>query len=142
MIILDTDVVSLVLGRESEVRERILSRIDMARRSEAVVTTIITYEEQIRGWFKVLSRAKTLRDAIGAYERLSKYVEDYRTLTVVRFNEGAAVAFQRLQGEKLRLGTMDLRIAAIVLANDATLWSRNLRDFERIPGLRVADPGR
>lgn len=142
MIILDTDVVSLVLGRESEVRERILSRIDMARRSEAVVTTIITYEEQIRGWFKVLSRAKTLPDAIGAYERLSRYVEDYRTLTVVRFNEGAAVAFQRLQGEKLRLGTMDLRIAAIVLANDATLWSRNLRDFERIPGLRVADPGR
>lgn len=32
---------------------------------------------------------------------------------------------------------MDLRIASIVLANGATLLSRNLRDFDRVPGLRV-----
>ena len=32
---------------------------------------------------------------------------------------------------------MDLRIASIAIANDATLLSRNLKDFSRVPGLRV-----
>jgi tRNA(fMet)-specific endonuclease VapC len=34
---------------------------------------------------------------------------------------------------------MDLKIAAIVLARDAILLSRNLDDFRQIPDLRVED---
>jgi predicted nucleic acid-binding protein len=34
---------------------------------------------------------------------------------------------------------MDLRIAAIVPENNATLVSRNLRDFQRVSGLVVED---
>lgn len=34
---------------------------------------------------------------------------------------------------------MDLKIAAITLAQDALLVSRNLRDFSRVPDLRVED---
>jgi len=34
---------------------------------------------------------------------------------------------------------MDLKIAAIAIANDATLLSRNLRDFGKVPDLRVED---
>jgi tRNA(fMet)-specific endonuclease VapC len=34
---------------------------------------------------------------------------------------------------------MDLKIASIVLAHDATLLSRNLRDFQQVPNLRVED---
>ncbi len=37
------------------------------------------------------------------------------------------------------LGTMDLKIASITLANNAILLSRNLCDLERIPDLRVED---
>jgi tRNA(fMet)-specific endonuclease VapC len=33
----------------------------------------------------------------------------------------------------------DLKIAAISLANNATLLSRNMQDFRRVPGLRVED---
>jgi predicted nucleic acid-binding protein len=44
---------------------------------------------------------------------------------------------QQLRKSHLRVGTMDLKIAAIVLARDATLLSRNVRDFKGIPGLRV-----
>ncbi len=41
--------------------------------------------------------------------------------------------------ENLNVRKMDLRIAAIVLEKGATLVSRNLRDFRRVPGLRVED---
>ena len=38
-----------------------------------------------------------------------------------------------------RVATMDLRIAAIVLSQGATLLSRNMVDFGKIPGLKVED---
>jgi tRNA(fMet)-specific endonuclease VapC len=34
---------------------------------------------------------------------------------------------------------MDLKIAAIVLAQDATLLTRNLPDFRKVPRLKIAD---
>jgi tRNA(fMet)-specific endonuclease VapC len=40
---------------------------------------------------------------------------------------------------KIRIGTMDLKIAAIALAHGATLLSRNLVDFKKVPGLTVED---
>jgi hypothetical protein len=47
--------------------------------------------------------------------------------------------FNRLRKERVRIGTVDLKIASIVLVNDATLVSSNLRDFSKVPGLRVED---
>jgi predicted nucleic acid-binding protein len=38
-----------------------------------------------------------------------------------------------------RIGTMDLKIAAIVLSKGDTLLSRNLSEFGRISGLKVED---
>jgi tRNA(fMet)-specific endonuclease VapC len=34
---------------------------------------------------------------------------------------------------------MDLKIAAIALFNNATLLSRNLKDFRKVPDLNVED---
>jgi len=47
--------------------------------------------------------------------------------------------FRKLQASRVRIGTMDLRIAAIAIANDATLLTRNLSDFGKVPGLRAED---
>lgn len=47
--------------------------------------------------------------------------------------------YQQFQQQRLRVGTQDLRIAAIALANRCTVITRNRRDFERVPGLRVED---
>jgi predicted nucleic acid-binding protein len=46
---------------------------------------------------------------------------------------------QEIRHLKLRVGTMVLRIAAIALAKNATLLTRNVRDFRQVPGLTFED---
>lgn len=55
------------------------------------------------------------------------------------FGSAAADVFEELRQKRIRIGTMDLRIAAITIAKGMTLLSRNLVDFERIPSLAVED---
>jgi tRNA(fMet)-specific endonuclease VapC len=58
---------------------------------------------------------------------------------VLEFDDQAAMEFQRLRKLVAQVGTMDLKIAAIVLTQGAKLLSRNLVDFRKIPNLDVED---
>ncbi len=55
------------------------------------------------------------------------------------YDAKAAAEFERLRQARIRIGTMDLKIAAIALANGATLLTRNLTDFGKVPNLRAED---
>ena len=54
-----------------------------------------------------------------------------------RVDEAVARQFEEMRRQKLRIGSMDLKIAATALVNNALLLSANLSDFERVPALRV-----
>ena len=56
---------------------------------------------------------------------------------IIRLDEAAFDAFDRLRKLGVRVGSQDLKIASIALAHDALLLSANLRDFRRVPALRV-----
>lgn len=43
------------------------------------------------------------------------------------------------RAQKIKVGTQDLRIVAIALSQNATVITRNKRDFERIPALNIED---
>jgi tRNA(fMet)-specific endonuclease VapC len=137
MVVLDTDHVSL-LERDSPDGHRLRLRLS-ALGADARTTTIVTYEEQTRGWMAYMARAKTLVDEIEAYGRLKIHLRNYRNIVVLDFDEHAAIEYQRLRRSKVRIGTKDLKIAAIVLANNSMLLSRNLSDFRKVPGLKVED---
>ncbi len=61
------------------------------------------------------------------------------TMPVLPFDTAAAVVFGGLQAQRIRVGTMDLRIAAIALSRGLVVLTRNVRDFGRVPGLLTED---
>jgi ADP-ribosylglycohydrolase len=130
MVVLDTDHLSL-LDRESGGAARRLAAHLSAIASEGVATTIINFEEQMRGWLAYLARARTVTDQIEAYGQLARHLRRYARVTVLDFDAWAAVEFQRLRRTHRRLGTMDLKIAAIVVTRQATLLTRNVSDFRQ-----------
>jgi tRNA(fMet)-specific endonuclease VapC len=100
-------------------------------------TTAISLEEQMRGWLAAINRARSVHDQPLYYARLTGLVDFYSRWHVVSFHDAAADRFVALRKEGIRIGTTDLKIAAIALTNDAVVLSANLRDFEQVPGLRV-----
>jgi tRNA(fMet)-specific endonuclease VapC len=139
MIILDTDTLSIYQKPQNPLAMRLRARIAMVPSSEEVGTTIISYEEQTRGWFAILAKARNQEQRIQAYQRLLRHLENWRKMNVLPFDEKAAAKFDELERCKLRIGRSDQRIAAICLVHDALLLSRNLQDFTRVPGLLVED---
>lgn len=76
---------------------------------------------------------------IRAYLQLGQHLEIYTGMVVLPYDYRAHVIFQTLQNQKIRIGTQDLKIAAIALSNDATLLTRNTLDFSRVPNLKFED---
>ncbi len=137
MLILDTDHLS-ILDRDT------IEAFNLGRRlasipPEEVAVTIITYEEQMRGWFAVIAQARTNSQQVEAYRKLRRFINQFSHINLIDYNAEAANKFEQLRQAKVRIGTKDLRIAAICLANDATLLTRNLKDFGQVPNLKVED---
>jgi tRNA(fMet)-specific endonuclease VapC len=116
----------------------LLNRLSEWPASE-VMTTVISYKEQMRGWMAHIAQARSMAHQIRAYGRLLSHLKNYRRIPVLGFDEAAAIEFQWLRRRHRRLGTMDLKIAAIGLSHEAMLLSRNLGDFCQIPNLQVED---
>jgi tRNA(fMet)-specific endonuclease VapC len=135
MILLDTDHFT-VIGLPSDSRYPMLAG-RMQRSTEGFAVTVVTLEEQARGWLAAINRRSDVEDQVAVYDRLLGLYRLVADWQVVRFDERAAREFRKLRKAKVRMGTQDLKIAAISLVNDALLLTANLRDFKRVPGLRV-----
>lgn len=138
MIVLDTSYVSLFQypedARANSLRERLLASPD-----RDIVTTAITIEEQMRGWLSAIHGQPDVTRQVTYYERLVGLFRFFADWRILPFDDLAASQFQSLRAQRVRIATMDLKIASIVLVHEALLLSSNLRDFERVPDLRVED---
>ena len=138
MFVLDTDHISLMEWSAGLARQNLLRRLSMVPPDE-VFTTIVTYEEQTRGWMGYAARTRTTAQQIEAYRKLERHLDLYRRVQVLGFDERAGAEFERLKKARIRVGTMDLKIAAIALAHGATVLTRNRGDFEQVTGLQIED---
>lgn len=91
----------------------------------------------MRGWLASIRRVKHTSDQELPYGRLISVVRFFQSWRILNFDATAAEQFAMLRASRIRIGTMDLKIASIVLANDATLLSANSRDFDQVPNLKV-----
>ena len=128
--ILDTVTLSLLERKDLKV----LRRLAMISPSELAVT-VINVEEQMTGWQLYLRRARIDRDLETAYEKLAASVRVLSGMRILGFSGNAIARYNSLLAMRLNIGKMDLRIAAIALEEGATVITRNLRDFQRVPEL-------
>jgi tRNA(fMet)-specific endonuclease VapC len=137
-VLLDTDHLSVLQWQEQPACDRLLERLDRLGPDD-IATSIISFQEQIQGWLAYLSRARKSEQIVLAYARLEALWRSFLKMNVLSFTSEAEARFTDLRRQCPRLQTMDLRIASIALTTHATLLSRNLRDFRRVPGLTVED---
>lgn len=136
MILPDTDHLS-VLKYDEHPRGHALRERMIASNDPFFATTIVSIEEQMRGWLAKIHSVKDAEKQVAWYDQLARLLEFLADWQIIAFDLQAAVEFKRLQWMRLRIGTMDLKIAAIARVHDALLLSGNRRDFGRVPGVRV-----
>jgi tRNA(fMet)-specific endonuclease VapC len=101
-----------------------------------IAITLVTFEEQMYGRLNRIRRATSGDEIISAYASLRKTLNYLTDFELLDFDRDAENYYREFLRPKIRVGTQDLRIAAIALSKSGILLTRNRRDFERIPGLR------
>ena len=134
MIVLDTDHLSVLQSPPSPRRDRLVARLSAA--TEEIGTTVISFEEQVRGWLAAINKERLVRRQVYAYRELADLPVFFAGFHLVPFDDLAAERVELLRTSKVRIGTSDLKIAAITLIRDDLLLTANRQDFERVPGLR------
>lgn len=132
MVVLDTDHLS-VLALGGKIAARLEERLVSS--GQDVTTTVVCVEERINGWMTQIRR-RDVHEQVEPYREFYKLVETYARWTVLPWDEEAADLFLKFRSSRVRLATMDLKIACIAMAHDALLLTRNTVDFQQVPGLR------
>lgn len=138
MPVLDTDTLTVIQRRNEPEYSRLVARFASLPPASVVATTIVTFDEQLRGWLEYVKRAKPSQ-LPAAYGKLASLNRDFSTRPVLPFDDRALAVYQSLLRGRTRVGAMDLKIAAITIANNELLLTKNLAHFRRVPDLRVED---
>jgi tRNA(fMet)-specific endonuclease VapC len=107
--------------------------------TDQLAISVITVEEQLTGWYTALRRAKDDARREQIYRRMALTVESLAKWRVLPFSLAAMNRYAALVRQHLNVGGNDLKIAATALEHNATVVTRNLRDFGRVATLLVED---
>jgi tRNA(fMet)-specific endonuclease VapC len=134
--ILDTDSLTALFHQRPVITARVL-----AAGAGSVVITVVSEMEQLRGRYQQVFTAANATELMAAQRRLDETKAFLVTFTVLPFDDAAAQQFERLLADRrLRsLRRADLLIATIALRHQATVVTRNARDFRKVTGLRIED---
>lgn len=136
MIVLDTNVLSAMMRREPDAA--IVAWLDRHPIDDLWTTTITIFEITFGlGLLPARARRRSLQ---AAFNRFVEEDLDDRILifdAAAASRAGALAARRRTRGRPMEF--RDAQIAGIVAENDATLSTRNLRDFDGL-GISLVDP--
>jgi tRNA(fMet)-specific endonuclease VapC len=84
MIILDTDHISLLQHPDSVDGQRLVERLAVSADPD-IVTTVITVEEQMRGWLQVIARYRHPQQQSAYYDKLIAFVRFFSKWDILPF---------------------------------------------------------
>jgi tRNA(fMet)-specific endonuclease VapC len=132
LFVLDTDHLTLLRKGHAEVVAHVA-----ATPPTDIAVTVISIEEQFRGWFTQVRKARDAARLARAYEGLFDVIDMAKRLPVLPFSRAAVDRYVELKKTLGRSGKQDLAIASIALEFGATVVTRNRQDFEQVPNLRI-----
>lgn len=129
----DTDVLTEIFAGDAVLRAR-LDEIDADKRGIPIVAA----SEIVRGWLNLIrqaesGKARTPPDV--AFLRLQQSLVNMAPLALLPYTAAAHTIVEGWKAAKIRVGTNDMRIAAICIDYGATLVTRSARDYAQLPGL-------
>nr|WP_226588291.1 type II toxin-antitoxin system VapC family toxin [Microseira wollei] len=101
--------------------------------------SVVSFHEQVLGADNFINPARTNTDIIRGYALLLETLQGFATAPVLQFDAEAIAVFDQLRAQRVRVSTMDLRIAAIAISRNLVLLTRNVSDFSKVPGLGTED---
>jgi tRNA(fMet)-specific endonuclease VapC len=132
--VLDTDHLTLLRKGHAEIARRLADTPPAD-----IAISIISIEEQFRGWFTQVRKARDATRLARAYEGLWDVTGMAKRLPVLPFSRGVVDRYAELRKPLPRLGKQDLAIASIALEFNATVVTRNRGGFEQVLNLGVED---
>jgi tRNA(fMet)-specific endonuclease VapC len=136
--LLDTDHISLLQRRSGSVYSTLLLRISQYPLTDFALS-VVSFHEQVIGAHDFINRAEGNENLRRGYVMLGQVLEGFSDATVLPFDETAIALFDELRAERVRISTMDLRIATIALSRGLVLLTRNAKDFRKVPNLEIQD---
>lgn len=136
--LLDTDHISILQLQTGTECTTLTARLLTCGRDE-IAFPVVSFHEQVLGAHSLINRSTSSADIVRGYAILSRTLRSFVGAFVLPYDAAAAGVYADLHARKLRVPTMDLRIAAIALSQGRWLLTRNARDFGRIPELVTAD---
>ena len=129
MVLLDTNACIRVLNGTSTT---LVARLRASRPSEIKLCSVVKAE--------LLFGARKSSDPARNLRLLERFFEPFESLPL---DDACAAAYgairYELERSGLPIGANDLLIAATAVAHDAVLVTHNVREFSRVPGLRLED---
>jgi tRNA(fMet)-specific endonuclease VapC len=123
MIVADSDVLIDFLRGRGDMARRVADELE----TRAFATTAITAFE-IRSGARTAHQKKAVETLLEALNILPFGPEEARIAAEIR---------QKVESEGQAIGMADYMIAAVCVANDCVLLTRNRKHFERVPDLKL-----
>ena len=136
--LLDTEHLVVLQRRTQPAFTKLTDRLSRKNPSDIFVS-VISFHEQMQGWLALLNRSRSASQIVLSYRELDELGRSFFEMSVFPFSDHAQKRFDGLRKQRIRIGTMDLRIASIALVEGATVLTANTRDFEKVPGLMIDD---
>lgn len=140
MYVLDTNILKLYFEQPQNY-PYLVQQIRDADARRLLCITIVNTQEILAHAVNVIKDRPNQKEheILRLYDDLFKLITFLKRFSILPFDQAAYHQFIVIGKTQTSIGTRDRRIAAIALANDATVITANQQHFDLVPGLKAAN---